>query len=543
MKHIFFLIVVLFQINTASAQCIELHLVENFDTSSKTSVFYNLSFPHKDTGWAVNWGTDRILKTCNGGKTWEVQFSGFSDSNLLYPFDCHFINTKEGWVSNTGKKLREVLHTKDGGKTWEKQKSNLGPGLTGGGKAGRLFGLKFFNNKEGLLGADSAVWKTNDGGVTWKQKLQFIYPFPGYRAGIASFSFTDSIGYGCSASETTHKTTDRGETWSKLDNINDKFPSIGEGDGYYHLHSINKKKAVYVGPRCFRMTKDGGKTWQPITDEKNLYLRGLDFTDSLTGWVGLYVNFFEPAMYFFHTKDGGDTWKKVYLNGDYQYGIGLNDMQFVTKRLAYIVTNENFYTMYVDTVPLCKTKLLNSTDSLFKSKDKLIWKNAKNCTEGYKISVGTTPYGVEIYNKYDVKKDTFWQLPKALPSDKKVYVTITPYNQYGDGEVCTSVALKTEKTISTIDLPNEIANAIVYPNPFSQDINLQMRTFAPLSLQNVTLYNAAGQLVFQQKYDEKLDIGICTKNIDMLNLVSGTYFLHIQTDKGNWRTVVVRMRD
>ncbi len=536
MKHIFLNLILFLQVNVAIAQCVELHLVENFDTTSKLKKHYNLSFPHKDTGWVVNFANDKLLKTCDGGKSWEVQLDG--NGSMYYPFDCKFINTREGWVSNIGQKEREVLYTKDGGKTWAKQKSNLGLGL---GKSGRLFGLFFFNNKEGLLGGDSTIWKTNDGGVTWLEKSKFTYPVAGYRSAISSFTFTNNTtGYGCSATETTHRTIDKGETWSILDNINNDYPSSGEGMGFYTMYCISEKRAVYAGTRSFRYTKDGGKTWKAIADEKELYLRGIAFTDSLTGWVGLYANF-KNSIYFYHTKDAGETWQKIYLNGDYPYGIGINNMQFVTKKMAYIVANSNFYKMYVDTIPLCKTKLLNHEDSIFTNKSVLKWKNAKNCTEGYKINIGTTPYGTELYNKYDVKNDTFWQLPKPLPSNSKVFVTIIPYNQYGDGEVCTTAAIQTEKTINTNDLPNEIASAVVYPNPFSNLVNIEMTAYKRLQLQGFLLANTTGQIVFQQTFSESLDIGSCTKSIDLSHFPIGTYFLKIKTDKGSWRTVIVHI--
>lgn len=56
-----------------------------------------------------------------------------------------------------------------------------------------------------------------------------------------------------------------------------------------------------------RVTKDGGKTWQAVTDCKlGQVHRSIDFIDEVSGWVA-------NDFYIASTDDGGATWKKMNL--------------------------------------------------------------------------------------------------------------------------------------------------------------------------------------------------------------------------------------
>lgn len=67
-------------------------------------------FATHERGWAVG-GEGVIIKTVDGGRTWQPQVSGVGED--LY--DVRFFNESEGWAVGRGGAL---LHTRDGGHKW-----------------------------------------------------------------------------------------------------------------------------------------------------------------------------------------------------------------------------------------------------------------------------------------------------------------------------------------------------------------------------------------------------------------------------------------
>ncbi|WP_299604112.1 BspA family leucine-rich repeat surface protein [uncultured Aquimarina sp.] len=78
----------------------------------------------------------------------------------------------------------------------------------------------------------------------------------------------------------------------------------------------------------------------------------------------------------------------------------------------------------------------------------LTWNSSSN-TDGYRLTVGTTSGGSDIVNNLDVGNTTTYDLPADLPETTEIYVTIIPYNGFGDATGCTEESFTTE-TLATI---------------------------------------------------------------------------------------------
>lgn len=73
-----------------------------------------LTFVDATTGWAA--GEDGlILRTDNGGQSWQHQHDGRDDAQKGPYLDVLFRNAREGFVVGV---YNKILHTGDGGKTW-----------------------------------------------------------------------------------------------------------------------------------------------------------------------------------------------------------------------------------------------------------------------------------------------------------------------------------------------------------------------------------------------------------------------------------------
>lgn len=65
----------------------------------------------------------------------------------------------------------------------------------------------------------------------------------------------------------------------------------------------------------------------------------------------------------------------------------------------------------------------------------LIWNTVPNA-DGYIITLETLTDGIDVLNRFDVGNSTLYNIPGDLPGSTTMYVTITPYNIYGETEDC-----------------------------------------------------------------------------------------------------------
>ena len=132
-------------------EAIEYHweIVRQGNWQAEFTDTYFLSAQH---GWTV--GSDgTILRTTDGGKTWQPQQSGVSETLQRIVF----IDEKYGWISGQG----VLLRTENGGKSWQVIRNGLK-------NFHNIRAIHFINPKEGWLGVDKGqILRTSDGGTTW----------------------------------------------------------------------------------------------------------------------------------------------------------------------------------------------------------------------------------------------------------------------------------------------------------------------------------------------------------------------------------------
>ncbi|HRQ30729.1 MAG TPA: YCF48-related protein, partial [Saprospiraceae bacterium] len=131
-------------------------------------------FVSETTGW-VTGVNGLILKTTDGGITWQAQESGTMEELWA----IKFVSAETGWASGTG---GVILKTTDGGDTWVKQESGV---IT------ELSNIQFISSEEGWLsGENGTVLRTKDGGQTWQKETVPTTEW------ISSMHFTDAR-HGC----------------------------------------------------------------------------------------------------------------------------------------------------------------------------------------------------------------------------------------------------------------------------------------------------------------------------------------------------------
>jgi len=260
------------------------------------------AFADNGKGWAVN-RQGQVLMTESGGASWTKVFE-LEDFGAAHQIE--FFNENDGWIRES----LAIWRTTDGGITWRETLSTSTPGVRGQP-------LGFFIVDANTLvsnGSDGQVYLTRDAGQTW----EILRPL----AGSVSFSdvwFADSkrgwlTGYAVLvAGEFLRplllETTDGGESWRELPVSDSEFiPSsvsfAGEEGWLAGNRRLVSGESVTLEGMLLH-TSDGGKTWSPVQlGSTDAYLSEVRFSDKDRGWV-------VGCDDLYHTEDGGKTWKRV----------------------------------------------------------------------------------------------------------------------------------------------------------------------------------------------------------------------------------------
>ena len=243
--------------------------------NSLNSVF----FTSVDTGYiAGGYSGELILKTTNGGNSWETQYI---DSTLPSSLNSiFFLNSNLGFaVGYNG----TILKTIDGGTTWTPKFS---------GTTEFLVSVFFTDINTGyVVGTNGIILKTTNAGNSWTSQTS------GTLASLCSVFFTDpNTGY-ISASTQILKTTNGGITWTPY--------SVGTTYGIGTIYFTDLNTGYAVSATNIYKTTNAGLTWSAQNTVTTNWLKSVFFADNNIGYsVGEYGTIIK-------TTDSGINWNSL----------------------------------------------------------------------------------------------------------------------------------------------------------------------------------------------------------------------------------------
>lgn len=280
---------------------------QNFDWTSQTSgVTVNLKdvhFANSQMGWAVG-DAGTIINTTDGGQTWSAQTSGVSEI-LRAVF---FIDVNTGWAVG-GNLSKALLKTTNGGSTWQSiAASNIMSNL--------MYDIAFADANTGWLVAYDSVFRTTDGGATWVNEAYTTAVFSQVTRAIAVTSDTTAYMGGSSKQSSTTRAADvfyrraeqtpilwdrsgfdpnvTGEEIMSIDFINADIGFAGGKNGKLY------KKSNYHLSGIWYLNKD-------VSSNANL-ISAVSFPSESNGMFCAVVSAVPSYTVIYHTVDTGDTW-------------------------------------------------------------------------------------------------------------------------------------------------------------------------------------------------------------------------------------------
>jgi len=253
-------------------------------------VSYVMLQPKSNTLWAgVEDGA--LARSKDGGETWEWMRDDLAQTPHPVAFDP--ANPKAIWIPDVNLHKRSA----DGGAKWTEFRVSGGDVYT--------FAFHPTNSKiiwAGGSNGRSGLWRTSDGGASWKQLGTGLPESNLPRRIVVDPSEPDTLYM--SARRGGYKSTDGGETWAPLGG---NFPQQEEIESLT-IHPT-EPKTLFVGTRKGLLrTTDGGQTWGRLGGGlPNYVVRGLAIDPAAPErmWAAA------AGAGVFRTTDGGKSWTEA----------------------------------------------------------------------------------------------------------------------------------------------------------------------------------------------------------------------------------------
>ncbi|MCO6463178.1 MAG: T9SS type A sorting domain-containing protein [Saprospiraceae bacterium] len=233
---------------------------------------------------------DGLYKSIDGGKTW--QYSGLRETRTISKIRIAPDNNNVIYVSAMGlpfqpDRHRGVFKSTDGGATWQQvlfidEQTGVADLVVHPLNGDILYATtwtRIRNHYQSIVGGETCrIYKSTDGGQTWKILTQGLPSDSSSRIGIDISASNPNVLYACYADHKDlnlkgiFKSTDGGETWTdlKVDQSKGLARGVYGGFGWYFGKiriNPNDPNDVFLLAVDLHRSRDGGQTWQLAASE------------------------------------------------------------------------------------------------------------------------------------------------------------------------------------------------------------------------------------------------------------------------------------
>lgn len=307
----------------------------------------DIQFISSTKGWIVG-NSGMIMKSTDAGNSWTAVNSGVTN-NLQ---KIHFVNDQVGYAGFTGKS--SILRTSNGGTSWQVVNLPVSPSTD---TARTPYAIYFLSPSTGFVGcgksAASDIFMTTDSGKTWTSKLNLVsqsayftdIAFSGPNRGVAVANNYAQLYY----------TSNGGSTWTKsaplsvgtVTYTSSVINAVSMTDSL-HVNICGWGSWFSLQPMMLFSSVDGGAsyTFKTLNGASNAYGSGYDqyFKDKMNG---LAVGGYRGCL-IVKTTDGGSTWTQLpVLSGHQLRAItGSGDTVWATSLNGLIVRSTDMGTSW-----------------------------------------------------------------------------------------------------------------------------------------------------------------------------------------------------
>lgn len=322
--------------------------IENLPKEARNVQWLDVFFLNSNYGWicgrSYNDNFGRVLRTVNGGATWQVSLVAgwFLES-------VHFVDTQNGFCSGPS----GVFKSTDGGVTW--QPISYLNSLVASYSID-TWGCFMLNTDTiyvaggGCLPPSTTslddhriIWRSTDGGVNWTPTSLSNIPLDGstdYFSGLTDVMvYPNGLGY-ASSSGLIWKTNNFGDTWELASRSGQNLSWQEEITNYPGTNSVLVPFSgidcagglVNVGGMRFSTDITNPMSWRETVTSGPMY--GSFLLGPAEGWAC------GTGRGIFYTNDGGISW--ALKNCGIQAGDNLDDIFFITPENGWVV-GDNIY--------------------------------------------------------------------------------------------------------------------------------------------------------------------------------------------------------
>ncbi len=259
-------------------------------------------------GWASPTG-ESVYGTSDGGASWSRLSLPCRNSSVA----VSFVDTSSGFLicgggAGAGSQEKDFYATSDGGQTWARRACTRGyrpkctSSLPGSGYVGHL---AFADARTGLLATDrGGIWRTRDGGSSWRQTLltddEWFVSSLSFASRRTVYALTMQDG-------SLLRSDDAGGHWARVSPTGPGLPT-GAISFSSPTSGLGIGTSRILAPGWISATADGGVTWRNVGDLRNVVDSQLVRAGSRAVWA---IGFRGTRSFVVRSTDNGRRWQRM----------------------------------------------------------------------------------------------------------------------------------------------------------------------------------------------------------------------------------------